>query len=160
MEKVKVYFAAPVVVNDVETFGQIGDVKHRLALAFGANLYVPSEHKVPNEWGIPRQMWGQCVFTMDVQALDKCDWVVMCNFGRHATAGTAWEVGYAFAKGKKILVVDMPGMEETSLMVEGCASNVVSFDAFMCGAPLGDSNEAVTRLFVERGRIPESKEYH
>ena len=93
------------------------------------------------------EMWGQCVFTMDVIAIDDCDWVVLCNFGREgATAGTAWECGYAFAKQKKILVVNMPGSEKSSLMITGCAANKIELADFL-------NADNFDNIFVERGKL-------
>ena len=103
----KYYLAAPV-VTDAQTKLKIDHVYEALCDAKGKeNVYRPGLHKVPNAWGITMDTWGQCVFTMDVVAIDQADWIVLCNFGRNElTTGTAWECGYAFAKGKKILVID------------------------------------------------------
>lgn len=144
----KIYLAGPVVADD-EVKNLVSAVYNKLK-AFGDTIpvYRPGLHKVPNEWGITMQMWGQCVFTMDVLAIDDCDWVVLCNFGRAgASAGTAWECGYAFAKGKKILVVNMPGSKDSSLMITGCAANVVDFEQFK-------TEPDIRKFFVERGRLP------
>lgn len=153
----KIYLAGPVVADD-EVKNLVSAVYDKLWNAFNAGyvfgnepdaIYRPGKHKVPNEWGITMQMWGQCVFTMDVLAIDECEWVVLCNFGRaRASAGTAWECGYAFAKGKKILVVNMPGSEQdTSIMITGCAANVVDFEQFK-------TEPDIRKFFVERGRLP------
>lgn len=154
------YLAAPVVTEDQEVKDQV-DCVYRVLMDtmvdpvskfIGENntLYRPGQHKVPNAWGITMEMWGQCVFTMDVLAIDEADWIVLCNYGRKgATAGTAWECGYAFAKGKKILVVNMPGVEESSLMVTGCASNVVNYGEFISA----DAAKMRKEIFRERGKI-------
>ena len=124
-------------------------------------VYRPGRHKVPNEWGIDIDTWGQCVFTMDVIAIDRCDWLVLADYGRQATAGTAWEAGYAFAKGKKILVIQMPGVEESSLMTQGCAANVVKYEEFIEGLDLNEDRWEIwdpywedffKEHFYERGR--------
>ena len=144
----KYYLAGPVVTDNQQTKFEMSVVYEQLVKTFGEEeIYRPGFHKVPNEWGITMEMWGQCVFTMDVLAIDSCEWMVLCNYGRQgATAGTAWECGYAFAKGKKILVVNMPGTTESSLMVKGCASNVTDYDTVL------HSNN-LEKLFVERGKL-------
>jgi nucleoside 2-deoxyribosyltransferase len=144
----KIYLAGPVITDD-NTKELVNRVYRHLNACTDADIYKPGLHKVPNEWGITMEMWGQCVFTMDVLGIDNADWIVLCNFGRHGqSAGTAWECGYAFAKQKKILVVNMPGSEkDTSLMIRGCASNVVDFEVF-------EKEENLDNLFVERGRLP------
>lgn len=151
----KYYLAAPVVTDD-DTKSKVDKVYEALCDAKGSeNVYRPGLHKVPNAWGITMQMWGQCVFTMDVLAIDACEWLVLCDFGRgKASAGTAWECGYAFAKEKRILVVTMPGANETSLMLNGCASNVVDYLAFT------SSTFSMDSVFIERGRLAAEQTLH
>lgn len=151
----KYYLAAPVVTDD-DTKAKVNAVYETLCDAKGAeNVYRPGLHTVPNAWGITMQMWGQCVFTMDVLAIDDCEWLVLCDFGREkASAGTAWECGYAFAKGKKVLIITMPGANETSLMLNGCAANVVTYETFIGGSFSMDN------IFVERGRLPANQVLH
>lgn len=139
-----VYLAGPVVTKDKAVIAQMGDIEEMLRGA-GFKVYRPGKHKVPNEWGIDMRTWAQCVFTMDVVAIDECDWMVVADYGRSATAGTAWEAGYAFAKGIKILVVQMPGVEESSLMTQGCAANICKYEALCSG-------EFIKNYFYERGR--------
>ena len=146
----KMYLAAPV-VTDENTKSLVTQVYEKLIHTPYPeinNVFRPGMHKVPNEWGITMEMWGQCVFTMDVINLDDSDWVILCNFGRKGqSAGTAWECGYAFAKGKKILIVNMPGSEkDTSLMINGCAANIINYEEFMKANDLSS-------IFIERGKL-------
>lgn len=53
------------------------------------NVYNPAEHGVPNAWGMNMTEWSRCIFTLDVVAIDNADWIVVCDFGRSGTAGTA-----------------------------------------------------------------------
>ena len=171
----KFYLAGPVVTNDKVVKQQMEDLEEtikRLQLppinpgecdmrTDTPEVYRPGKHKVPNAWGIDLDTWGQCVFTMDVMAIDECDWMVLADYGRHSTAGTSWEAGYAFAKGVKILVVQMPGVDESSLMTQGCAANICKYEDFIAGidcpedkwdlwdAIYGDKFE---KFFFERGR--------
>lgn len=124
-------------------------------------VYRPGKHQVPNAWGIDMATWGQCVFTMDVVAIDECDWMVLADYGRQATAGTSWEAGYAFAKGVKILVVQMPGVEESSLMTQGCAANICKYEDFVSGVDYDGKDWKIDyaiwgtkfeKFFYERGR--------
>ena len=148
----KIYLAGPVVSDIALTKSQMNSLYDRLLKEFPKeDIYRPGLHKVPNEWGITMEMWGQCVFTMDVIAIDNADCIVLCNFGRNgASAGTAWECGYAFAKNKKILVGNMPGSENSSLMVIGCAANVVEYDEFV-------GSMDINKYFVERGKLKFAK---
>ena len=103
----KVYLAAP--------FGGIEDpVKRNNAekaeyslKSHGFEVYAPWKMTIPHAWDYPNNEWGALVFANDIHALDEADLVVMLSYGRQSTAGTNWEAGYAFAKGKKIIVVEM-----------------------------------------------------
>lgn len=176
----KFYLAGPVVTKDPEIKKQMDMLEEVIdnlvlpAIHPGEcdmrddypEVYRPGRHKVPNAWGIDMQTWGQCVFTMDVIAIDECKWMVVADYGRNATAGTSWEAGYAFAKGIKILVVQMPGVEESSLMTQGCAANIVKFEDFVYGLSLDEGDwhvwdpyweQAYDLFFYERGRLPQTK---
>lgn len=84
----------------------------------GQEVYVPHEHEIENAWSLPNKVWGAAVFKEDVKAIDECDTVVYFCEGMRGDIGSAWECGYAYAKGKKILVkyVD-EGQDKISLMV-------------------------------------------
>ena len=81
------------------------------------SVYLPQDLQIPNAWDYPSSEWGLMVFANDVVALDHCDIVVMLSFGKENNAGAAWEVGYAYAKKKKVIVVSMTD-EIESLMIQ------------------------------------------
>ena len=83
----------------------------------GIDTYLPLEHKVPNAWDLPNYEWGAAVYRADVKAIRNSDTVVVLSYGRLGSAGTAWEAGYAFGIGKRVIVVEMPGTTLMSLMV-------------------------------------------
>ena len=174
----KIYLAGPVVTDDATVKKQMAELEEtiermRLPVLFPGepdmrddfvDLYRPGKHKVPNAWGIDMRTWGQCVFTMDVVAIDECEWMVLADYGRSATAGTSWEAGYAFAKGVKILVVQMPGVEESSLMTQGCAANICKYEDFIAGIDCPEDDWKVwdeiydhkfEKFFYERGHKPQ-----
>lgn len=162
----KFYLAGPVITDKECVKFQMNDIEKALHSIILPNneivdIYRPGKHKVPNAWGIDMKTWAQCVFTMDVIAIDECDWMVLADYGREATAGTSWEAGYAFAKGIKILVIQMPGVKESSLMTQGCAANICKYEDFISGVDYngGDSEiyKAIwgtkfEKFFFERGR--------
>lgn len=79
----------------------------------GMDVYVPLDHVIANAWDYPNNEWGLMVFNNDVSAIDDADIVVSLSFGRtHITSGTSWECGYAFAKGKRIILVEI-NIDET-----------------------------------------------
>ena len=62
----------------------------------GFEVFLPQEHE-------PRSKTAKSIFEMDVAALDWADMVVACMDGPDPDSGTAWECGYAYAKGKPIV---------------------------------------------------------
>ena len=83
----------------------------------GHEVYVPMEHQSPGAWDMSNEEWGKRVFAEDVKALDACDHVYVLYYGLYSDSGTAWEQGYAYAKGKKITVFNEGNSKEVSLMV-------------------------------------------
>src|SRR5215472_10955031 len=62
----------------------------------GFEVWLPQEHE-------PRDKTARAIFEMDVTAIDWPDMVVACMDGPDPDSGTAWECGYAFAKGKPVV---------------------------------------------------------
>ncbi len=86
----------------------------------GYEVYCPFELKIPNAWDYSQEEWSKMVFDKDIAAIDECDFMILMSKGRNSTAGTNWEQGYAYAKGKDIFVFQYT-KEETSLMTYcGC----------------------------------------
>lgn len=88
----------------------------------GFEVYAPFEHEIPNAWNISNEEWGRAVFEADVEALDKSDEVWVLNFGMYGDTGTAWECGYAYAKGKPIhqLLYGFGNPDYSLMMLNGC----------------------------------------
>ena len=119
----KIYLASPF-FNEAEL------VVYRKAISLlrnaGYQVYVPQEHTIENAWELSNQDWANQVFIEDCYALDGCDYVMVLNFGMYSDSGTAWEAGYAFAKGKKVVQVLCGGDNATySLMMMGGCDWVV-----------------------------------
>lgn len=119
----KIYLASPF-FNEAEL------VVYRKAISLlrnaGYQVYVPQEHTVENAWELSNEEWANQVFIEDCYALDGCDYVMVLNFGMYSDSGTAWEAGYAFAKGKKVVQVLCGGDNATySLMMMGGCDWVV-----------------------------------
>lgn len=85
----------------------------------GHEVYVPMEHQIENAWDLPNWMWASKVFHEDVKAIDKAEAVVMLNYGLYSDSGTAWEAGYAYAKGKRVFVVKMAEGRHSLMVVNG-----------------------------------------
>lgn len=108
----KIYLATPFTQEKRPDMERARDILR----GYGHEVYVPAENFIPNAWDYPNDEWGLMVFTADIKALDWCDYVVMLSYGRMGTAGCNWECGYAYASGKKVIVVEMTD-EIMSLMV-------------------------------------------
>lgn len=87
----------------------------------GYTVFLPCEHKIPNAWDLPNYKWGEEVFFNDIKGIDFSDFLICLSYGRNGSAGTAWELGYAYGLGKKTIVVEMPETKLMSIMVSnGC----------------------------------------
>lgn len=93
----------------------------------GIDLFVPKEHTIPNAWDLSNRVWAENVFAVDLLALQKAEVVVVLNFGMYSDSGTAWECGYAYALGKKVVNVCIGGDDKAfSLMMLNGTNCVVS----------------------------------
>ena len=89
------------------------------------DVYCPFEMKIPNAWDMSQEEWSQKVFEEDLKHLDECEIFLMISSGRISTAGTNWEQGYAYAKRKKIIVLQYNDTN-TSLMTYCSADKFVN----------------------------------
>ena len=81
----------------------------------GYVVYAPFELQIPDAWDYSQEDWAKMVFDIDGEALNKADIFLMITPGRVGTAETNWEQGYAYAKQKKVIVVQYTEAD-TSLM--------------------------------------------
>ena len=115
--KYDIYLAAPF-FNEKER-----EAVERVAMAMRKlyNVYVPMEHSIDNAWDMSNYRWGRCVFEEDIRAIDNSRIVAVLDWGHYADAGTAWECGYAYGKGKQVHRIRMDRDCIYSLMMEfGC----------------------------------------
>lgn len=117
MRSRRVYLAGPCDQEHREDMTDLVQKLYRI-IPETDTIYCPWEVKIPNAWKISNDKLGHGVFCVDVHELDECDYVVVANYGREATtAGTAWEMGYAFANEKPVILVNMSDDITNSLMV-------------------------------------------
>ena len=89
--------------------------------AIGISTYLPSQ-----DGGLLTQDNDDEVFQMDIKVLNKADIVVASLNGPDIDSGTAFELGYGFAKGKKLfgLHTDFrtfsPTSEVNLMMLKSC----------------------------------------
>ena len=95
----------------------------------GFDVYSPREHEVRDkEVGTPE--WSKAIFIEDKVAIDKCNLVVLLYHGAYSDSGTAWECGYAYGRGKAVVVVQL-GQNSNLMVHEGCTSNLTSVEELM-----------------------------
>lgn len=89
----KLYLAGPLFTLAEQSFNA---ELARFLEGEGFEVWLPQEHE-------PRSNTARAIFAMDVEALDSADVIVACMDGPDPDSGTAWECGYAFARGKPIV---------------------------------------------------------
>lgn len=89
----KVYLAGP--LFSLAEVGFNAELARFLEIQ-GFEVWLPQAHE-------PRSKTARAIFEMDVAAIDWADMVVACMDGPDPDSGTAWECGYAYAKGKPIV---------------------------------------------------------
>lgn len=107
----KIYLAGSCSSDDRTIMTRVANIVR----AEGYEVYCPFELKIENAWDMSQEAWSRKVFDADITAIDNCDIFLMITPGRLSTAGTNWEQGYAYAKGKRIVVVQYTN-HDTSLM--------------------------------------------
>ena len=84
---------------------------------FSPRLHDDPEHKPQTT------EWSRTIFEMDKDAIDASDIVLVVYHGNYSDTGTAWECGYAYAKGKPVVVVQLG--DSSNLMVhESAVANI------------------------------------
>ena len=109
----KIYIASPLFTDEERR--KVRDIAERMRDR-GHQVYVPMEQHVENAWDLPNHVWAKRVFEEDVKAIDEADLVLVLYYGLYSDSGTAWECGYAYAKGKQVFVKNCE-CEEASLMI-------------------------------------------
>jgi nucleoside 2-deoxyribosyltransferase len=118
----KIYLAGPLFTLAEQSFNV---ELARFLEGEGLEVFLPQEHE-------PRSKTARSIFEMDVAALDWADMVVACMDGPDPDSGTAWECGYAYAKGKPIVCYrtdfrisgDTKGAPYNLMLTESAAARV------------------------------------
>ena len=103
----KVYFAAPLFC-EMELRRNVEETA--VLEAAGCEVYLPQRDGGEAAKGVDRRY----LFDTDVQHLEWCDTVIAYFDGRVPDEGMCFEIGYAYAKGKRIIIVstDQRSFEE------------------------------------------------
>lgn len=86
----------------------------------GFTVFVPMEHEIPNAWDMSEEEWAKKVFETDLNAINSARELIYLDFGANGDCGAGWEVGYAYAKG--IRVVTFAFGKDISLMVSNSST--------------------------------------
>jgi nucleoside 2-deoxyribosyltransferase len=91
---VRIYLAGPLFTTPERDFN--AQLAARLRSA-GHEVFLPQEHPAA-------ERTGRAIFLKDLAGLDGADGVVAIMDGADPDSGTCWECGYAFAKGKPVIL--------------------------------------------------------
>ena len=114
-----IYLAGPFFNEEELTVIQRAE---QILLERGFDIYSPRLHG-DREHEFQSPQWSAETFRMDRDAIDESDLVLMIYHSNYSDTGTAWECGYAYAKGKPVVVVHVG--ESSNLMVhESAVANI------------------------------------
>jgi nucleoside deoxyribosyltransferase len=125
----RIYIASP--LHTLECKGEIIRVVEYLR-SLGHEVYSPMELKIPNAWDISNREWAKKVYDNDINELNKAD-VIVCiyrGFKFAGGTGTAWELGYARAKNKDVIVLCTDITSKQSLMIINSAIVVMPYEEY------------------------------
>ena len=90
----------------------------------GLEFFSPMRHEERTEKP-GTSAWAHKLFEMDRAAIEDADALVVLYYGNYSDTGTAWECGYAFAKGKPVILVYVDADADSNLMMHcGCRANI------------------------------------
>lgn len=125
----KIYIASP--LHTPECKEEITQVVEYLR-SLGNEVYSPMELKIPNAWDISNQEWAKKVYDNDIAELNKAE-VIVCiyrGFKFAGGTGTAWELGYAKASNKNIVVLCTDITSKQSLMIINSAIITMPYNQY------------------------------
>ena len=119
-----VYLAAPL-FSDVEC-----DFNSKLRdelEGLGMSVFLPQEHS--NDTNAQRDARQEGIFNKNVATIDETDMMVAVLDGVDVDSGTAWEIGYAYARGLPVY-----GMRTDfrTLGIEGTVNLMIEQSVVMC----------------------------
>ena len=73
--------------------------------------------------------WRKATFKSDVDAIDECDVMVAINCeGNYDDAGTMWEIGYAYATKKPVVLFNNTEKTINLMIADSLHSLITSYD--------------------------------
>ena len=139
-----IYLAGPCDTEHRTLMNNIANyVKELYTCQYEHKVYCPWELKIENAWDYTQEVWAKKVFDKDVEAINAADFVIMISVGRHSTAGTNWEQGYAYALRKPVYVIQIT--EETTSLMTYCGCK----DFYNAGNNMKDIENALYQIFLD-----------
>ncbi|VVB90724.1 Nucleoside 2-deoxyribosyltransferase [uncultured archaeon] len=118
-----VYLAAPLFSEAELDFNRMLRDKIK---SCGFNVFLPQEDSNNVKDRDDRQM---IIFSKNEAAIEKSDIIVAVVDGADVDSGTAWEIGFAYARGKPILGLRT---DFRTLGIEGTVNLMIERSAFIC----------------------------
>ena len=117
----KIYLAGPF-FNESEIRNI--ECAERILKEKGLEYFSPMRHEERTEEP-GTSAWARKLFEMDRKAIEEADALVALYYGNYSDTGTAWECGYAYAKGKPVILVHVNAEADSNLMMHcGCRANI------------------------------------
>ncbi|MHC0039417.1 nucleoside 2-deoxyribosyltransferase [Pseudoneobacillus sp. C159] len=116
----RVYLASPF-FNEKEI--AIVEQVEKILAEKGLNVFSPMRKPTDHQAEFGSRQWSIETFMDDVKYINWAEIVVGIYYGNYSDSGTAWEMGYAFATNKPVILVHLG--ENSNLMVhEGSHANI------------------------------------
>ena len=99
----RIYFAGPLFTPEDKKINEY--FAALLRADKDKQVYLPQEYKVKDAEKLPNEDWAQKVYKHDMKMLEHCDMLIaIVRGGKASDDGTAFEIGYAAALGKRIWI--------------------------------------------------------
>ena len=97
----KIYIASAMFTDSRKKYiNRVAKIMRQL----GHEVYVPHEHTIEGGKQMPNKIWASEVFKADVEAIKESDAIYYICEGMDGDIGSAWECGFGYALGKRIMV--------------------------------------------------------
>ena len=124
----KVYLASPFFnKEEIERMEKVRDILR----SKGLDVFVPNEHQNRHlEFGSLE--WRKATFESDVNGIEAAELVVaIISQGNYDDSGTAWEIGYSWAKNIPVVVVNLTGEEINLMIADSLHALITSYPELM-----------------------------
>ncbi|WP_304427695.1 nucleoside 2-deoxyribosyltransferase [Romboutsia ilealis] len=120
----KIYLASPFFNEaEIKSMETVRDILRQK----GLDVFVPNEHQSAKEFGSLE--WRKETFGSDVSGIDNADvMVAIINQGNYDDSGTAWEIGYAYATKKPVILVNVTGETINLMIADSIHALVTSYE--------------------------------